>query len=204
MSPSDLAVLDVAGLVDRLAAIDGSSRRSSAFVAHRTVAAWPWLIAQVSPGPSAPRWHVSVAASSGVVTCTDRAIHRELVALQLAESGVFGAAPFMEVIGWESDANPYSPDGQRQRRRDVDTRTVYFIQAASRSGPIKIGVAVSPADRLAKIQRMSPVLLDIIAEIRGGGQPEEARLHARFASHRLHGEWFSPAPELLAYIEEFA
>jgi hypothetical protein len=26
--------------------------------------------------------------------------------------------------------------------------------------------------------------------------------HRRFAAHRLHGEWFTPAPELLDYIGE--
>lgn len=25
--------------------------------------------------------------------------------------------------------------------------------------------------------------------------------HRRFAAHRTRGEWFAPAPELLAYIE---
>lgn len=36
-------------------------------------------------------------------------------------------------------------------------------------------------------------------------RPEDALelvLHARFAEHRLEGEWFAPAPEILAYIEE--
>ena len=32
----------------------------------------------------------------------------------------------------------------------------------------------------------------------------ERELHARFADHRSHGEWFRPSPELLDYVAEHA
>jgi Meiotically up-regulated gene 113 len=30
----------------------------------------------------------------------------------------------------------------------------------------------------------------------------EREIHAKFAAHRLHGEWFEATPELLAFIAE--
>jgi hypothetical protein len=35
-----------------------------------------------------------------------------------------------------------------------------------------------------------------------GSYSKEARLHARFADLRRHGEWFEPGPELLALVNE--
>lgn len=79
--------------------------------------------------------------------------------------------------------------------------TVYFIQA--QTGQIKIGIAASPELRLRALQTGSPVTLALLAT-RSGGRPKEAEYHARFAVHRLHGEWFSPHPDILAEIEHLA
>jgi hypothetical protein len=76
---------------------------------------------------------------------------------------------------------------------------VYFIQAEG-GGPIKIGVTTGSAEtRLASLQTGSPVKLRIVTTT-PGDPALERKLHHRFAAHRLHGEWFSPAPELLAFI----
>lgn len=77
-------------------------------------------------------------------------------------------------------------------------KMIYFIQAND-GGPIKVGYAVDPQKRLTEIQRMSPVPLRILATI-NGYRKDEALLHRRFASLRLHGEWFRPSQELLDII----
>lgn len=88
--------------------------------------------------------------------------------------------------------------GKRQRR------FVYFIQGA-KLRLIKVGSARCVIRRLRLLQTGSPDLLDII----GVMEPEdawakEAELLSRWWAHRWHGEWFAPAPEILAYIAEHA
>lgn len=49
---------------------------------------------------------------------------------------------------------------------------------------------------------MNGTPLTVLALIRPGGRLLEQFLHRRFAVMREHGEWFSPAPELLGFIAE--
>lgn len=76
-------------------------------------------------------------------------------------------------------------------------RACYFI--GSDCGLIKIGSAWNAHVRLQEIQPMSPRKLEVLAWVRGG-EPVEREYHRRFASARLHGEWFNPTPEILAEI----
>ncbi len=73
--------------------------------------------------------------------------------------------------------------------------TVYFIQ--SDGGPIKIGKSKNVWGRLNKMQSDSPGQLRILAT---STSLDESDLHCRFAQHRIRGEWFSPATELLELI----
>jgi hypothetical protein len=75
---------------------------------------------------------------------------------------------------------------------------LYAIQQGD-DGPIKIGRATDPAQRLATLQQGSAVELRGIAAWPALAL-EEAQLHEEFAAHRLRGEWFSPAPELLELV----
>jgi hypothetical protein len=75
---------------------------------------------------------------------------------------------------------------------------VYFIGAAD--GPIKIGRAFVPEQRLKDIQCGYPYPLSVLATVKGGAGLERA-YHERYAAHRLNGEWFDRAPEILAEIE---
>lgn len=75
---------------------------------------------------------------------------------------------------------------------------VYFI--GGEGCAIKIGFSVDPQDRLRTIQAHSPVPLKILA-LRHGGPDREAAYHCQFEAHRLHGEWFSPHPDILAEID---
>jgi len=76
---------------------------------------------------------------------------------------------------------------------------VYFIKPVGADGPIKIGHSIHPTRRLASLKPASPLPLEIICTA-PGGVVDETRLHRQFEGHRLHFEWFSPAPELLMLI----
>jgi len=74
---------------------------------------------------------------------------------------------------------------------------VYFI--TSEAGPIKIGLSECPQARVHHMQSHSPSKLTLAA-IDEGGRERERHYHERFAMHRLHGEWFSPASDILETI----
>ncbi len=76
---------------------------------------------------------------------------------------------------------------------------VYFIQAAT-GGPIKIGYtsSKSPKNRLANLQTAHSEKLLVLATT---NIHKEEDLHQRFASIRLHGEWFKPTVTLLTWIQ---
>jgi hypothetical protein len=78
---------------------------------------------------------------------------------------------------------------------------LYFIQDTE-SQAIKIGISVHPEIRRKQLSAELRKNLQILFIIPSGGPEGEARLHQQFRSLRIHGEWFRPAPELLAYIEE--
>jgi hypothetical protein len=72
---------------------------------------------------------------------------------------------------------------------------IYFIQAPD-CGPVKIGFTTDhPKRRLTQLQTGSPVELTLRAMIRGTHK-DELSLHAQFAANRLHGEWFTPHPDM--------
>jgi hypothetical protein len=75
---------------------------------------------------------------------------------------------------------------------------VYFIQARDRT--IKIGSGKDVRRRMHNLQVAHAYPLKLLA-VASGGLSAEYRYHARFAAHRLHGEWFSPHPDILAEIE---
>jgi hypothetical protein len=79
---------------------------------------------------------------------------------------------------------------------------VYFVQCAG-GGPIKIGHSTSPDGRLTELQVGSPYVLRVVATMRGGIEVERT-LHRAFAKDRLHGEWFNPSRELVAFIDEIS
>lgn len=88
----------------------------------------------------------------------------------------------------------------RPTRPTPAPRQIYFIQSVG-GGPIKIGVSDDPRRRLADLQVGSPAVLRLIGTA-AGDQRREAALHRRLAEHRLHGEWFTDAPEVFAAIAE--
>jgi hypothetical protein len=89
----------------------------------------------------------------------------------------------------------------RAEPRPEHPTRVYFVQAGE-SGPVKIGVTGNIEDRVRTMQTGSPQPLRVLATFPGGFDLE-ARLHRMFAPHRVHGEWFAPAPDLLQRLAEW-
>jgi len=75
---------------------------------------------------------------------------------------------------------------------------VYFIQARS-ARLIKIGRSQDPYRRLAQLQLLSPVPLEVMATLPGGAELERS-LHGQFEFLRSHGEWFFAATHLVDFI----
>lgn len=94
---------------------------------------------------------------------------------------------------------PYNQRRLRYRDREYEQGVAcYFI--GGEEGPIKIGYAENLEKRFKAIQSCSPVVLSVLAWT-GGGIFAEMEYHERFASSRLHGEWFERTPELIQEIE---
>ena len=68
---------------------------------------------------------------------------------------------------------------------------LYFIQPVD-GGLVKIGVTNGLAGRLASFQCGSPLELRVVKYIQVADRSFEFRVHATFAAHRRHGEWFDP------------
>lgn len=91
--------------------------------------------------------------------------------------------------------------GERlQRRARRQPRSLYFLQAGD-GGPIKIGAAHDPVERLQTLQVGNHERLRLIAVLPGKGSTE-TYLHVLFDHLRVRpdGEWFRPEQELMAYI----
>jgi len=81
-----------------------------------------------------------------------------------------------------------------------DAGYVYFLQDDQNKN-IKIGfTSKTPSMRVGQFRLMnsspSTILLSIPAPL-----SMELSLHRAFKKFRVHGEWFSPSPEILAFIE---
>ena len=77
---------------------------------------------------------------------------------------------------------------------------IYFVQCQM-TKMVKIGYARDPLARLSSMQTGSPTPLKMLTII-PGDRFKEKQMHARFKNCYSHGEWFSPSPELMAYIDE--
>ena len=80
-------------------------------------------------------------------------------------------------------------------------RGIYFVQAETRKGLIKIGWSIDCRARLAYLQTGSQVKLVVLA-ICPATKRREQSTHRAFAHLRRHGEWFKPGPDLLTCIAQ--
>jgi Meiotically up-regulated gene 113 len=76
---------------------------------------------------------------------------------------------------------------------------VYFIQSGQ-GGPIKIGKAVNPTQRIGNIQVGNPHEVKLLHCLPDTGATE-GRIHGIFEESHLRGEWFRPTCDLLEFIE---
>lgn len=66
---------------------------------------------------------------------------------------------------------------------------VYVIQSGGRTGPVKIGFAGNPVERLAQLQTGNPNQLKLRLMVRGTKQ-HERELQRKARPYRINGEWF--------------
>lgn len=84
-------------------------------------------------------------------------------------------------------------------RRYGHTRTwVYAIQAGE-GGPVKIGTAKTPWERLKTLQTGNHEDLRGLAAWRAW-PVEEKQIHKEFAHAHIRGEWFHPDPDLIELV----
>ena len=91
---------------------------------------------------------------------------------------------------------------KKRRLKDLEKRRysqVYFVQDGA--GMVKIGYALNIITRLRNLQAANASELTLLVWAPGDSVAEE-RLHSAFARHRRAGEWFEPAPDLMAYIAD--
>jgi hypothetical protein len=70
------------------------------------------------------------------------------------------------------------------------TTSIYVIR--SKAGPVKIGIAARPRNRLSQLRTSShlPLFLDYAAEVPGNAKGLEDYVHKMLKDCRLSGEWF--------------
>lgn len=91
---------------------------------------------------------------------------------------------------------------RKRRLKGLEKRrycNVYFVQDGA--GMVKIGYALNVTSRYANLRAANASRLKMLVWAPGDSVAEE-RLHGAFARHRKRGEWFEPAPDLMAYIAE--
>jgi hypothetical protein len=89
------------------------------------------------------------------------------------------------------------PRAEPEPPPDPPDARVYFVQGIL--GAIKIGTTTDMPARIDALQTANPEKLKVLGWCPGGHRVERA-LHRRFARHRIRGEWFRPARELLLMI----
>lgn len=93
-------------------------------------------------------------------------------------------------LEWQSRAR-FSRDRERAERESASR--VYFMR---HDRIIKIGFSVDPEKRAQALASA------VILATEPGGRVLEEAMHAKFSHLRIRGEWFSPGPDLLAYINK--
>ena len=138
--------------------------------------------------------YAQVAALSGVSAATLRSYYSR--GLLPSPDLKIGQSP-----GWREETirawlASRSGRGAGGGRRPTD---VYFVQSGE-SGPIKIGVAVDVAARIAVLQTATPTPLELLGVVPRGGRELERLLHKELAEDRLTGEWFWPSEKVQARL----
>lgn len=90
---------------------------------------------------------------------------------------------------------------RKTMRHAPDAKYTYFMRDR-RNGLIKIGVALDPHERRARLSSSGFHDMEILLVLRDGCL--EGCYHQHFADLCVGGEWFEPHPDLLAEIARLA
>jgi hypothetical protein len=80
--------------------------------------------------------------------------------------------------------------------------TTVYVMSAPSVQMIKVGVTSNLSRRLAEVQAMSPVMLEVILQIPGAPLDTERTIHSLCRQWHSHGEWFQIAA--LPQVERWA
>jgi hypothetical protein len=75
---------------------------------------------------------------------------------------------------------------------------IYFIRDGD---AVKIGYAINPRSRLTTLRTGNSRPISILG-VMDGSLDDEHRLHQRFTSEHIRGEWFKLTPQIIQFIEE--
>lgn len=141
-------------------------------------------------------WSLAIAEKQGVewdgfTTINGRTSHYDEVEPQMSTASCHSVARAI------ADGVIQADEG----KLTINKGFVYFLQEEGKDAAIKIGTtARSPKDRVNDLQSGNWRKFTVIGAIPGGYALEQ-KLHKKFASSLLGGEWYRPTPELLAFIE---
>lgn len=81
------------------------------------------------------------------------------------------------------------------------TTTNLYVIREEEDGPVKIGLARKPAERLLTLQQGNPRRLSLVCSLPLRAEAEK-RLHLALKPDLVLGEWFAPTPAVLAAVGE--
>jgi len=149
-------------------------------------------------------WQAILAEKSPVVSLEDFALQAMFAYLLIGfitRGDYLGALRFLDTAIGPIDYSTIVPLVSAESVQPPRSG-VYFVRAGD-GGPIKIGTARNVNARLDTLQIGSSEELTLLALI-PGDEKVERKLHREFRHLRIRGEWFEPAPELLARIAELS
>jgi hypothetical protein len=148
---------------------------------------------EIIPALASEPWFLTVHSyKPNFAWYTPEAISTADVLVILAEIG----NPRLKWTATPSSLRPKCPSSKAADR--MPEFVTYFIQAGD-TGPIKIGHASHIERRLSSLQASNHERLYLRGVLPSAQYPE-FRVQNMFAKYRLHGEWFSPSPKILAFI----
>jgi hypothetical protein len=123
--------------------------------------------------------------------------HNRTILEEMGQRAFLGQAAYLRDAAAATD---FTQDGPILPQRKRAPLYVYFI--GTEHGPIKIGSARSPYQRLCTLQTANAEELYLFAYAEGGVRLER-ELHTRFSDLRLRGEWFRRSYPILHTILEW-
>jgi hypothetical protein len=121
-----------------------------------------------------------------------------------ANLGFYRADPPTRLALKLRNATPKAQPKRNAKGREVPivrprSPWLYVVQAQP-SGNLKIGRATSVESRLIGLRVGTWETLTVLCQVCAFTNEPEEELHARWSEHRIRGEWFRPAPDIMAWV----